>query len=87
VHPLHIQTIRLTTSQKNFPEEYESLQPELERYFARFGVINAVRMRRKDDKSFKSSVFCEFSEVESAQRFLDGTKREFKGVELTVMSK
>lgn len=74
-------------SQKNFPDEYESLQPELERYFARFGAINAVRMRRKEDKAFKGSVFCEFSEVESAKRFLDGTKREFKGVELTVMSK
>jgi len=44
-------------------------------------------MRRKEDKAFKGSVFCEFSEVESAKRFLDGTKREFKGVELTVMSK
>ena len=77
----------LTVLQKNFPAEYESLQPELERYFSRFGVINAVRMRRKDDKSFKNSVFCEFSEVESAQRFLDGTPREFKGTELAVMSK
>jgi hypothetical protein len=44
-------------------------------------------MRRKEDKGFKGSVFCEFSEVESAQRFLDGTKREFKGIELAVMSK
>jgi lupus La protein len=47
-------------------------------------------MRRKDDKAFKGSVFCEFSEVESAQRFLEkeeGKPREFKGKELLVMSK
>lgn len=81
---------RLTNRhQKGFPDEYPALQVELERYFARFGAISAVRMRRKDDKTFKNSAFCEFSEVEGAQRFLNmgNGPREFKGRELLVMSK
>jgi hypothetical protein len=55
-------------------------------------------MRRKDDKSFKNSVFCEYSELEGALRFLgkdetgasvegEKPKREFKGSELVFMSK
>ncbi|KAG8826155.1 hypothetical protein FRC17_008356 [Serendipita sp. 399] len=74
---------------KNFPTEYPTLQQDLERFFSRFGAIAAVRMRRHEDKSFKGSVFCEYSDVEGAQRFVnkEDRPREFKGTELLVMSK
>ncbi|KAG8797865.1 hypothetical protein FRC19_006545 [Serendipita sp. 401] len=74
---------------KNFPAEYSTLQQDIERFFSRFGAIAAVRMRRHEDKSFKESVFCEYADVEGAQRFLnpeDGP-RKFKGTELLIMSK
>lgn len=76
---------------KGFPTtEYRDMQMDLERYFARFGAVACVRMRRDQDKKFKGSVFCEFSDVDTAERFVkpaDGSKREFDGTELLVMKK
>lgn len=57
---------------KGFPEEHETLQQELEKFFAQFGKINSVRMRRddKNKRKFKGSVFVEFAESEDMDKFL-----------------
>ena len=39
--------------QKGFGDETPTLQAELEEYFNKFGRINAVRMRRDQEKKFK----------------------------------
>ncbi|KAN0065913.1 hypothetical protein ACQY0O_001046 [Thecaphora frezii] len=88
---------------KGFPDEYEALQVELEKFFAQFGKVNGVRMRRdmtssERPKPFKHSVFVEFAEFETKDDFLkkaaekepteDGGKGiSFKERELVVMSK
>lgn len=40
-------------TQKGFGEEYPGIQLELEEYFRKWGNINAVRMRRDQNKKFK----------------------------------
>lgn len=39
--------------QKGFPDESEGLQRELEKFFEKWGKVNAVRMRRDEHKKFK----------------------------------
>merc|ERR1712093_84300 len=48
-------------------------QQELEKFFGSLGVgkVNAVRMRRDEQKKFKGSVFVEFATLESAKAFLE----------------
>ncbi|EJD04821.1 uncharacterized protein FOMMEDRAFT_120041 [Fomitiporia mediterranea MF3/22] len=74
---------------KGFGSEYPGLQEELEKYFDAFGRVNAVRMRRKyDTKEFKGSVFVEYADVSSAERFLSlDPKPKWKDTELLTMSK
>ncbi|KAG9092008.1 hypothetical protein FRC06_000293, partial [Ceratobasidium sp. 370] len=73
---------------KGFPDEAPDLQTRLEKYFAQFGQVNAVRMRRTDQKVFKNSVFVEFSTFDSVKRFLEADpKPTFDGTELVTMSK
>lgn len=50
-----------------------ALQKELESWFEGLGCgrVNAVRMRRDDQKNFKQSVFVEFAAAESVKNFLD----------------
>jgi len=48
----HITLIPCFT-QKGFGDETPTLQAELEEYFNKFGRINAVRMRRDQEKKFK----------------------------------
>ncbi|KAG8779013.1 hypothetical protein FRC12_024696 [Ceratobasidium sp. 428] len=73
---------------KGFPDETPDLQFRLEQYFAEFGKVNAVRMRRTDQKVFKNSVFVEFSGFDSVKRFLEADpKPAFDGTELVTMSK
>ncbi|QRV99428.1 La domain-containing protein [Ceratobasidium sp. AG-Ba] len=40
---------------KGFPDETPELQTRLEEFFAKYGKVNAVRMRRTDGKQFKNS--------------------------------
>ena len=49
-------TILILFIQKGFGEETSTLQTELEEYFNKFGRVNAVRMRRDQDKKFKVQV-------------------------------
>lgn len=85
---------------KGFPDEYEGLQEDLEAYFAQFGKINGVRMRRESERprKFKNSVFVEFAEPAELDAFLLQARAEdpiedggrairYKDTPLDVMSK
>ncbi|KAI1000878.1 hypothetical protein K3495_g7325 [Podosphaera aphanis] len=74
---------------KGFGDEEPSSQFDIEAFFAPHGPTNAVRLRRTPEKLFKGSVFVEFADEETAQKFLDlPTKPLWKGEhELIVMSK
>ncbi|TRM55135.1 hypothetical protein BD626DRAFT_610607, partial [Schizophyllum amplum] len=73
---------------KGFGEPTPTLQRELEEYFQQYGPTNVVRMRRDDRKKFKGSVFAEFKEPASVDKFLNADpKPTWKGAELLIMSK
>ena len=85
---------------KGFPDEYEGLQEELEAFFAQFGKINGVRMRRENEKprKFKNSVFVEFADAAEKDALLAKAKAvepvedgghgvQYKDAQLQVMSK
>lgn len=82
---------------KGFPDETDSLQKDLEKFFAHFGHINAVRMRRDEKaspKTFKGSVFVEFASMDDVQKILkrvqDGEQIRYKSANaepLQIMSK
>lgn len=73
---------------KGFGEELPSSQFDIEAFFTPYGPTNAVRLRRTEDKVFKGSVFVEFADEETAQKFLGlDPKPQFKGTDLQIMSK
>jgi lupus La protein len=75
---------------KGFGVETATMQFDVEAYFAPFGPVNMVRLRRKiPERSFKGSAFVEFATEELAQKFLDSTERPLwaGAMELKVMSK
>ncbi|OCK84195.1 hypothetical protein K432DRAFT_401396 [Lepidopterella palustris CBS 459.81] len=73
---------------KGFGEEGPTTQFDIEKFFAPFGPINAIRLRRNPEKHFKGSVFVEFESEEIQQNFLAlDAKLKFNDKELTIMSK
>ncbi|KEP49995.1 fungal family LA-motif protein [Rhizoctonia solani 123E] len=73
---------------KGFPDETPDLQIRLEKFFGQFGKVNAVRMRRTEQKVFKNSVFVEFDDFSSVKSFLEADpKPSFEGTELLTMTK
>lgn len=74
---------------KGFGEEEHDTQFKIETFFTPYGPWNAVRLRRDDRKRFKGSVFVEFADKETADKFLAlDPKPKYKGeTELEIMSK
>lgn len=73
---------------KGFGDEEPSTQFEIEAFFARYGPVNAIRLRRTPENLFKGSVFAEFQTEELAKKFLElDPAPTWKGHELMVMPK
>lgn len=74
---------------KGFGEEEPSTQFDIETFFVPFGPTRSVRLRRSDqDRLFKGSVFVEFQDEETAQKFMDlEDKPKWKGEDLKYMTK
>jgi lupus La protein len=56
---------------KGFGNEVEASQQLIEEFFAPFGEIRSVRLRRHNDGLFKGSVFVEFADDQTAKDFLE----------------
>ncbi|KAF4550096.1 La domain-containing protein 1 [Elsinoe fawcettii] len=56
---------------KGFGEETETTQTDIEEFFAPYGDISAVRLRRQQYGEFKGSVLVEFADEETAKSFLE----------------
>ncbi len=73
---------------KGFGEETKTTQIDLENWFAQFGEIKVVRLRRTDEGSFKGSVFVEFKTLEQQKAFLElDPKPKYNDTEMDIMSK
>lgn len=55
---------------KGFGREEPSTQFDIEAFFAPYGPVNAIRLRRGVDKGFKGSVFVEFASEDKQKEFL-----------------
>lgn len=73
---------------KGFGDETPTTQFDLESFFADFGTVKAVKLRRTDVGLFKGSVFVTFSDVETAKKFLElDPAPKWKEGDLKIMSK
>lgn len=73
---------------KGFGAEGPSTQVDIEEFFAPYGPINAVRLRRSPQMTFKGSVFVEFKDEDTQKAFLALEKKPvFNEKELLIMSK
>ncbi|KAH7384784.1 hypothetical protein BKA64DRAFT_711905 [Cadophora sp. MPI-SDFR-AT-0126] len=73
---------------KGFGDEEPGSQFDIEAFFAPYGPTNSVRLRRTEQKLFKGSVFVEFQDDETAQKFLAlDPKPLWKGNKLLIKSK
>ena len=74
---------------KGFGQEKPSTQFDIEAFFTPYGPLNAVRLRRTKEGSFKGSVFVEFDSEETQKKFLElDPKPKWNGTEeLLIKSK
>ena len=73
---------------KGFGLETATTQFDIEKLFAPYGPINAIRLRRGDNKGFKGSVFVEFASEEKQKEFLEREdKPVWNGHTLLIKSK
>ncbi|CAN8102829.1 unnamed protein product [Discula destructiva] len=73
---------------KGFGEEKPSTQFDIEAFFARFDVVESVRLRRNPKGHFKGSVFVEFQNPKQVEDFLAlDPKPEWQGQALEIRSK
>jgi len=75
---------------KGFGDETSSTQFDVEAFFAQYGQFDSVRLRRADppQKVFKGSVFVEWSDKETADKFMAlDPPPQWKGHPLLIMWK
>lgn len=73
---------------KGFGDETPDTQFELESFFAQFGEVKGLKLRRTNEDFFKGSVFVTFADEDGAKKFLtlDPTPK-WKENDLKIMSK
>ncbi|KAK5121619.1 hypothetical protein LTR85_004791 [Meristemomyces frigidus] len=85
---VHTSSMPRSIYAKGFGEETKTTHLDIEAFFEPYGPLNSVRLRRKDDGEFKGSVFVEFEDEETQQRFMElDPKPQWDGKDLEVMSK
>ncbi|KAI0486067.1 hypothetical protein F4859DRAFT_468821 [Xylaria cf. heliscus] len=75
---------------KGFGDETSSTQFDIEAFFAQYGQFDSVRLRRADppEKVFKGSVFVEWTDKETAEKFVAlKPEPQWKGHPLHIMWK
>jgi lupus La protein len=73
---------------KGFGDEEPSTQFDIEAFFAPYGPVNLVKLRRTAEDYFKGSVFVEFASAELADAFVKlDPAPTWKGHELLIMKK
>ncbi|UKZ46937.1 hypothetical protein TrVGV298_001148 [Trichoderma virens] len=73
---------------KGFGDEQADTQFELETFFAQFGEVNGLKLRRTNENLFKGSVFVTFADEETAKKFLAlDPAPKWKDHDLKIMSK
>jgi lupus La protein len=82
-------TIPRSIYAKGFGEEGPTTQFDIESFFAPYGPVNGVRLRRQlPSRVFKGSVFVEFETEDLQKEFMDlEDKPKWNGHELVYMSK
>ncbi|KAK3192519.1 hypothetical protein K4F52_001318 [Lecanicillium sp. MT-2017a] len=73
---------------KGFGDETPDTQFDLESFFAQFGEVKGIKLRRTPENLFKGSVFVTFPDEEAAKSFLAKEPApQWKGHDLKIMSK
>ncbi|XP_044722008.1 la domain-containing protein [Hirsutella rhossiliensis] len=73
---------------KGFGDENPDTQFDLESFFAKFGEIKGLKLRRTNEGLFKGSVFVTFPDEEAAKKFVElDPAPTYKEHELKIMSK
>ncbi|EFZ04045.1 LA motif RNA-binding domain protein [Metarhizium robertsii] len=73
---------------KGFGDECPDTQFDLESFFAQFGEVKGLKLRRTNENLFKGSVFVTFMDEDAAKKFLaTEPKPTWKGHELKMMTK
>ncbi|TFA99278.1 La protein [Trichoderma ghanense] len=77
-----------TVYAKGFGDEQPDTQFELEKFFAQFGEVSGLKLRRTNEGLFKGSVFVTFADEETAKKFLAlDPAPKWKDHDLKIMSK
>ncbi|KAG6038746.1 hypothetical protein E4U41_003773, partial [Claviceps citrina] len=77
-----------TVYAKGFGDENPDTQFDLESFFAQFGEVRGLKLRRTNENLFKGSVFVTFADEETAKKFIAmEPKPTWKGHDLKIMSK
>ncbi|KEZ40513.1 La domain-containing protein [Scedosporium apiospermum] len=71
---------------KGFGDEVATTQFDIEAFFAQYGPINYIKLRRTPEKLFKGSVFVEFQDEELAKKFIELSPK-WKDHDLKIMTK
>ncbi|RDA87381.1 hypothetical protein CP532_7026 [Ophiocordyceps camponoti-leonardi (nom. inval.)] len=73
---------------KGFGDENPDTQFDLESFFAKYGEIKGLKLRRTNEGLFKGSVFVTFPDEEAAKKFIEmDPAPTYKGHELKIMFK
>ncbi|KAK5998218.1 La ribonucleoprotein [Cladobotryum mycophilum] len=73
---------------KGFGDEKPDTQFDLESFFAQFGDIKGIKLRRTNENLFKGSVFVTFTDEETAKKFVElDPAPKWKENDLKIMSK